>query len=518
MTTFQTTMESCGGNLCFTWQWNPEVSWNCELTRSGFRYNGECSFAGAGHEVPDPQPISFRGDRIATHRRWSHVHRGCRDNGRIRLHGLRRGHRCPSRRAVGQHRARGGTARHPAGTDHDDHHHEPSARRDDHHPSSDNDDAADHHDHHGAGHHDHDGVGRHCRRPDLGGLGGSTDGPGGTEPHPGCSGGGGFGEPNRRRLHRSAGDRHQPAFGRAAGDPDAVTRPSSSTAPSTSTTTRSPVGSAWAVAATPRRCRPAGSGARSSWWTLGAVIAAGGPPRRSARPRVSAGTPPRSHWCWGTLVAFVAMTVVGSGTTALLLNRAGTSSAGLADPHVPGALLVVGACVLLLPSHRVHAGLPLRASCRGGRSCRSVQADEGRAAAAGAALAAVTGLGAWFRLVGDPLFSWRAPWGACAGDAARPESLLITHLPGLVYSHCGHDAVPRRGKGTPLEPVGVVSAAVGAGAFAVIHFLGPPLARDMVRWSRPPHSWLPVRSSPGSPSSRWASGLGSGSGRRRAAR
>ncbi len=22
--TFQTTMESCGGNLCFTWQWNPD--------------------------------------------------------------------------------------------------------------------------------------------------------------------------------------------------------------------------------------------------------------------------------------------------------------------------------------------------------------------------------------------------------------------------------------------------------------------------------------------------------------
>ncbi len=209
---------------------------------------------------------------------------------------------------------------------------------------------------------------------------------------------------------------------------------------------------------------------RASWWTLGGTIVAGSIIGGLLDPGFGWNTP-TIGLVLGTLVAFVALTLVGTGTTALMLRRA-QSGIGLSVRALPGALVVVAACVLVsrligfLPGYLygLLAGVAVAALLS--------KRQEGRAAAVGAALAAVAGLGAWLAWSATHPSLGSAPsLGAVAGDAAL-ATLFIAGLEGLVFA-----LAPMRflaGEKVFRWNRWVWSALFGLGAFAVIHFLAHP--------------------------------------------
>jgi hypothetical protein len=461
--TFQTTMESCGGNLCFTWQWNPEITWNCELNHSGRRYSGPCSFAGAGHAVPDARPTSFRvTDSIrtvdgvmatavaGTLNTYDWIVFDPETGELLGWRSINTGLVAkrldtppapitttttippttttipPTTTTLPPTTTQPPTTTVPVTTT--------------------------------------TSVVAVAPVSDPGGTDQSNGGDGTTPPgvsavvasvNP-------VGEvstdplvigtnlllaallvllmPFPAELFNRTLDEHYDEvlawFGRRRND-----------------------------AAKARRER-----VRASWWTLGGTIVAGS---------ILGGLlDPGFGWnattiglVLGTLVAFVALTLVGTGTTALML-RGAQPGIGLSVRTMPGALLVVAACVLVsrligfLPGYLygLLAGVAVAVVLS--------KRQEGRAAAVGAALAAVAGLGAWLAWSATHPSLGSAPTlGAVAGDAAL-ATLFIAGLEGLVFA-----LAPMRflaGEKVFRWNRWVWSLLFGVGAFAVIHFLAHP--------------------------------------------
>jgi hypothetical protein len=209
---------------------------------------------------------------------------------------------------------------------------------------------------------------------------------------------------------------------------------------------------------------------RASWWTLGGTIIGGAFLGGLLDPGFGWNTT-TVGLVLGTLVAFVGLTLVGTGTTALMLRRA-QPGIGLSVRALPGALLVAGACVLVsrligfLPGYLygILAGVAVAAVLS--------KREEGRAAATGAALTAVAGLGAWLAWSAThPSLGSNPTLAAVAGDAAL-ATLFIAGLEGLVFS-----LFPMRflaGEKVFRWNRWVWSLLFGIGAFAVLHFLAHP--------------------------------------------
>jgi hypothetical protein len=463
--TFETSMESCGGNLCFTWQWNPEVSWNCDLAHSGRRFHGPCSFAGAGHAVPHPRPTSFR---VTDSKRTVNGVMATAVAGTLDTYdwivydpesGELLGWRAINTELVAKRLdtppapTTTTTTIPPTTTT------IPPTTTTTLLPTT-------------------------TAQPPTTTVPATTttsvvavapvSDPGGTDQ---SNGGDGTEPPGVSALVASVNP-----VGEVSTDPLVIATnlllaallvllmpfPAelfNRTLDEHYDEVLARFGRRRSDVAKARRER-----VRASWWTLGGTIVAGS---------ILGGLlDPGFGWnattiglVLGTLVAFVALTLVGTGTTALMLRRA-QPGIGLSVRALPGALLVVAACVLVsrligfLPGYLygLLAGVAVAALLS--------KRQEGRAAAVGAVLTAVAGLGAWLAWSATHASLGAAPsLGAVAGDAAL-ATLFIAGLEGLVFA-----LAPMRflaGEKVFRWNRWVWSVLFGLGAFAVIHFLAHP--------------------------------------------
>ncbi len=210
---------------------------------------------------------------------------------------------------------------------------------------------------------------------------------------------------------------------------------------------------------------------RASWWTLGGTIVAGSILGGLLDPGFGWNTP-TIGLVLGTLVAFVALTLVGTGTMALMLRRA-QPGIGLSVRALPGSSPGRGSLRPRLPFDWVPSWLPLRPARRGGGRCAAEQAPRRPSGSSRSGPCRGGRARGMARLVGDPRLLWAPPrsLGAVAGDAAL-ATLFIAGLEGLVFA-----LAPMRflaGEKVFRWNRWVWSALFGLGAFAVIHFLAHP--------------------------------------------
>ncbi len=461
--TFQTTMESCGGNLCFTWQWNPAITWNCDLTQSGRRYHGPCSFAGAGHGVPDARPTSFR---VTDSKRTVDGVMATAVEGTLNTYdwivfdpesGELLGWRAINTELVAE---RLDTPPAPATTTTTI---PPTTTTIP--PTTTT-------------------LPPTTTQPPTTTVPATTttsvvavapvSDPGGTDQ---SNGGDGTTPPGVSAVVASVNQ-----VGEVSTDPLVIganlllaallvlLMPFPAELFNRTLDEHYDEVLAWFGKRRNEASKARRERVRASWWTLGGSIVVGAVLGGLLDPGFGWNTT-TIGLVLGTLAAFVALTLVGTGTTALMLRRA-QPGIGISVRALPGALLVAAACVLVsrmigfLPGYLygILAGVAVAVVLS--------KRQEGRAAATGAALAAVVGLGAWLAWSATHPSLGSAPTlGAVAGDAAL-ATLFIAGLEGLVFA-----LAPMRflaGEKVFRWNRWVWSALFGFGAFAVIHFLAHP--------------------------------------------